>query len=121
MWMESVYAGKLSSKPILIPRPQRSATAGYQINSGTVFGYVVGAVNDSFKLLRGKLSFYTKVADSGAKRELAFCGVCGTRIYARAIDRNPGFFRLRVGAIRQRRILRPKRRAWEKSCSDWVE
>ena len=121
MWMESVYAGKLSSKPILIPRPQRSATAGYQINSGTVFGYVVGAVNDSFKLLRGKLSFYTKVADSGAKRELAFCGVCGTRIYARPIDGKSGFFGLRVGAIRQRRILRPKRRAWEKSCSDWVE
>jgi len=38
-----------------------------QINSGTAFGHVVGAVNDSFKLMRGKFSFYTKVADSGAK------------------------------------------------------
>ena len=51
-----------------------------QINSGTAFGYVVGAVNDSFKLLSGKLSFYIKVADSGEKRELAVGGICGTRI-----------------------------------------
>ena len=92
-----------------------------QINSGTAFGYVVGAVNDSFKLLTGKLSFYIKSADSGAKRELAFCGVCGTRIYARPIDGKSGFFGLRVGAIRQRRILQPKRQAWKKSCLDWVE
>ena len=49
-----------------------------QINSGTAFGYVVGAVNDNFKLLKGELSFYIKLADSGAKRELAFCGKCGT-------------------------------------------
>ena len=40
-----------------------------QINSGTAFGYVVGAVNDSFNLLKGELSFYIKLADSGAKRE----------------------------------------------------
>ena len=81
-----------------------------QINSGTAFGYVVGAVNDSFKLLRGKLSFYTKVADSGEKRELSFCGVCGTRIYARPIDGKSGFFGFRGGAIRLSWILRPK---WE--------
>ena len=37
-----------------------------QINSGTAFGYVVGAINDSFNLLKGELSFYIKLADSGA-------------------------------------------------------
>ena len=40
-----------------------------QINLGTTFGYVVGAVNNIFKLLKGKLSFYNKIEDSGAKRE----------------------------------------------------
>ena len=53
-----------------------------QINSGTAFGYLVGAINDSFNLLKRGLSFYTKLADSGAKRELLFCGKCGIRIYA---------------------------------------
>ena len=92
-----------------------------QINSGTAFGYVVGAVNDSSKLTRRKLSFYIKSADSGAKRELAFCGSCGTRIYARPADENPGFFGLRVGTILQKRSLHPKRQAWKRSCLDFVE
>ena len=92
-----------------------------QINSGTAFGYVVGAVDNSFKVLRGELSFYIKIADSGAKRELAFCGKCGTRIYARPVKKQSGFFGLRVGTIRQRRSLQPKRQFWKRSCLDWVE
>ena len=92
-----------------------------QINSGTAFGYVVGAINDSFNLLKGELSFYIKLADSGAKRELAFCGKCGTRIYAKPENGKSGFFGLRVGTIRQRKSLHPKRQAWTKSCLDWVQ
>ena len=92
-----------------------------QINSGTAFGYVVGAINDSFNLLKGELSFYIKLADSGAKRELAFCGKCGTRIYAKPENGKSGFFGLRVGTIRQRKSLQPKRQAWKKSSLDWVE
>ena len=92
-----------------------------QINSGTAFGYVVGAINDSFNLLKGELSFYIKLADSGAKRELAFCGECGTRIYAKPENGKSGFFGLRVGTIRQRKSLHPKRQVWKKSCLDWVQ
>jgi len=92
-----------------------------QINSGTAFGYVVGAVNNSFKLLRGNLSFYIKLADSGSKRELAFCSKCGTRMFARPVKGKTGFFGLRVGTIRQRRSLHPKLQAWKKSCLDWVK
>ena len=92
-----------------------------QINSGTAFGYVVGAVNSSFKLLKGELSFYIKLAESGAKRELAFCGKCGTRVYARPANGEDGFFGLRVGTIIQRRKLRPKRQIWKKSSLDWVK
>ena len=92
-----------------------------QVNSGTAFGYVVGAINESFKLLKGELSFYIKLAESGAKRELAFCGKCGTRIYAKPKNGKSGFFGLRVGTIRQRKSLHPKRQAWKKSCLDWVQ
>ena len=90
-------------------------------NSGTIFGYAVGAVNNIFKLLKGKLSFYNKITDSGAKRELAFCGVCGTRIDAQPVEGKLVFFGLRFGTMRQRRILPLKRQAWKKSCLDWVE
>ena len=92
-----------------------------QINSGTAFGYVVGAINESFNLLKGELSFYIKLADSGAKRELAFCGKCGTRIYAKPENGKSGFFGLRVGTIRQRKSLHPTRQVWKKSCLDWVQ
>ena len=92
-----------------------------QINSGTAFGYVVCAINDSFNLLKGELSFYIKLADSGAKRELAFCGKCGTRIYAKPENGKSGFFGLRVGTIRQRKSLHPTRQVWKKSCLDWVQ
>ena len=92
-----------------------------QINSGTAFGYVVGAINDSFNLLKGELSFYIKLADSGAKRELAFCGKCGTRIYAKPENGKSGFFGLRAGTIRQRKSLHPKRQVWKKSCLGWVQ
>ena len=71
--MGHVCVGKLSLKRMLT---QETTTICHctdcQINSGTAFGYVVGAINDSFNLLKGELSFYIKLADSGTKRELAF-------------------------------------------------
>ena len=72
-----------------------------QINSGTAFGYVVGAVKNSFKLTEGKLSSYNKTVDSGAKRELAFCSSCENKINARPANGKSGFG-LRIGTIRQK-------------------
>jgi len=116
------HCGKIQIKAVLIEGKVFAChCTDCQINSGTAFGYVVGAVNDSFNLLKGELSFYIKLADSGAKRELAFCGKCGTRIYAKPENGKPGFFGLRVGTIRQRKSLHPTRQVWKKSCLDWVQ
>ena len=74
MWMGNVYVGKLNLKlRFSLIRKMICHCSHCQINSGTAFGYIVGAVNDSFKLLKGEMSFYLKSADSGAKRELTFC------------------------------------------------
>ena len=51
-----------------------------QINSGTAYGVVVGVTNEEFILEDGKLTYFEKIADSGARRSLAFCSTCGTRI-----------------------------------------
>jgi hypothetical protein len=43
-----------------------------------------------------------KTAESGNKRRHAFCGDCGTPIYACAVD-NPQSYSLRLGTITQHR------------------
>ena len=61
-------------------------------------------------VLRGTPKSYVKTAESGNKRRHAFCGNCGTPIYACAVD-NPQSYALRVGTITQRAAFTPKRLA----------
>jgi hypothetical protein len=57
---------------------------------------------------------------SGNKRRHAFCGDCGTPIYACAVD-NPQSYALRVGTITQRAVFSPQRQIWRRSALDWVD
>ncbi len=91
-----------------------------QVNSGSAFGYVIGVKNNCFDLKKGKLSFFIKIADSGSKRELGFCGNCGTRIFARPLKNEIGFFGLRLGTVSQRNHFTPKRQVWKKSSLNWT-
>jgi len=91
-----------------------------QTNSGTAYGVVAGVVENRFKLLSGRLKTFEKTADSGARRELAFCPECGTRIYAKPADEKSSFFGLRAGTITQRGELKPKAQLWTRSALDWV-
>ena len=74
-----------------------------------------------FKLLRGTPKSYVKTGESGNKRRQAFCGTCGTPIYACAAEDNPTGYMIRVGAITQRAALAPKRQIWHRSALDWVD
>ena len=91
-----------------------------QINSGTAYGVVVGVTNEEFILEDGKLTYFEKIADSGARRSLAFCSTCGTRIYAKPADGKPGRFGIRVGTVDQRESLIPRQQAFFNSALDWV-
>ena len=91
-----------------------------QINSGTAYGVVVNVINEKFHLATGKLKSYIKTADSGRRRELAFCPESGTRIYAKPVGRDNGRFGLRVGTINQRHTLEPKQQIWFQSSLNWV-
>ena len=91
-----------------------------QVNSGSAFGYVIGVKNNFFDLKKGKLSFFIKIADSGSKRELGFCGNCGTRIFARPLKNETGFFGLRLGTVSQRNQFTPKRQIWKRSALNWT-
>jgi hypothetical protein len=63
---------------------------------------------------------YVKTAESGNKRLHAFCGNCGTPIYACAVD-NPQSYGLRVGTMTQRAAFTPQRQGWRRSALHWVD
>ena len=71
-------------------------------------------------MLHGTPKTYIKTAESGNKRLHAFCGTCGTPIYACAVD-NPQSYGLRVGTITQRAGFSPRRQSWRRSALRWVD
>jgi hypothetical protein len=73
-----------------------------------------------FKLLSGTPKSYVKTAESGNKRRHAFCGTCGTPIYACAVE-NLQSYSLRIGTITQRGAFSPKRQVWRRSALLWVD
>ena len=92
-----------------------------QVHGATAFGAVVGVVNENFRLLSGNLKIYVKTAQSGTKRAQAFCPECGTRIHASTVGDGDPFFALRLGTVRQRDQLPPKRQVWRRSALRWID
>ena len=90
-----------------------------QMLTGSAFRVVVRAPRDKFELRGGKPKTYIKTAESGARREQAFCPECGTPIYATAAE-DPQLFSVRIGTIRQRAELRPTQQIWCRSALGWA-
>jgi hypothetical protein len=81
-----------------------------QTLTGTAFRANVRAQAADFVLRSGTPKSYVKTAESGNKRRHAFCGDCGTPIYACAVD-NPQTYALRVCTITQRAAFSPRGRS----------
>ncbi len=91
-----------------------------QALSGTAFRTIVLVPDDAFTLLSGEPKIYVKTADSGAKREQAFCPECGSAIYATAVGDGPKVYNIRLGTARQRGELPPKIQYWFRSAQPWL-
>jgi len=89
--------------------------------SGSAYRVTVPAAAESFALLSGTPTLYVKTADSGAKRVHAFCGNCGSPMYAHAADGPIKTYGLRIGGIDQRHQLSPRTQKWCHSALDWSE
>ncbi len=89
-----------------------------QTLSGTAYRTTVPADASTFVLKTGKPTLYLKTAESGRKRQHAFCPTCGTPIYAAAPE-NPPTYGLRVGTLAQRAQIRPTRQIWCRSALPW--
>src|SRR6266436_55094 len=90
-----------------------------QTLTGSAFRINIPAPAEHFVLRSGTPKSYVKTAESGNKRRHAFCGECGTPIYACAVD-NPQSYALRVGTITQRAASSPRRHGGALRCIGWM-
>jgi hypothetical protein len=88
--------------------------------TGSPYRVVVQAPKETFKLSGGKVKSYVKkTSESGTPRVQAFCPECGTPIYSTSVT-DQKIFGLRLGTIRQRAQLQPKKQIWCRSALGWA-
>jgi hypothetical protein len=88
--------------------------------TGSAFRATVVVPAEGFTLTRGEPRSFIKTAESGTKRRHAFCGDCGTPIFACAPE-NPQTYSLRLGTITQRAAFSPQQQKWRRSALPWVD
>jgi hypothetical protein len=88
-----------------------------QTLSGSAYRVTVPAAE--FVLQTGTPKIYIKIAASGNKRAHGFCPNCGTPIYA-TDPHEPRRYGIRVGTLKQRNDLPPRRQIWYRSALGWA-
>ena len=91
-----------------------------QTLTGTAFRVTAIAAAADFALLSGNPKIYIKTAENGNKRAQAFCPECGTPLYATEPN-EPKVYGIRVGTLKQRAELKPKKQIWHRSALSWVD
>ncbi len=91
-----------------------------QILSGSAFRTVVVASESKFRLVAGTPKIYIKIGGSGNKREQAFCENCGSPIYAAPVGAGPRDLGIRLGTVKQRDSLIPKKQIWCSASQQWL-
>jgi hypothetical protein len=89
-----------------------------QTMSGGPFRAVVPVPANDFSLT-GSPRVYIKTAQSGNRRAQAFCGECGTPLYATSPD-TPTVYSVRLGCVDERAQLAPARQIWTASQMPWL-
>jgi hypothetical protein len=92
-----------------------------QTGTGSAFRVSIPVPGAAFKMT-GQPSLYLKTtADSGKPRLQAFCPKCGSPIYSTTPgDGMQPSYMVRVGILRQRQQLIPRRQNWFRSARSWV-
>ena len=90
-----------------------------QVPGGGAFRWGTLIATEAFTLRQGAPRFYRKTAASGAQRDLAFCGTCGSSLYGTQAE-NPTHLSLRLSGAHQARELAPTMQMWSASALPWV-
>ena len=92
-----------------------------QSASGTAFRVWIPVSGATFKMTGQPTIFIKTTAESGNPRVQAFCPTCGSPIYSTTPgEGQQAMYIVRVGILRQRDQLMPKRQIWWRSARDWV-
>jgi len=90
-----------------------------QTLSGSAFRTVVPVIEGRFAISSGQPRTYVKTAESGNRRAQLFCPDCGTPICSTDAGGGASVY-LRVGTVRQRDALVPKKQYWFRSAQHWI-
>jgi hypothetical protein len=92
-----------------------------QTATGTAFRVSIPVSGATLKIT-GQPTIYLKTtADSGNPRAQAFCPKCGSPLYSTTPgEGQQAMYIVRVGILRQRDQLEPKRQIWWRSARPWV-
>jgi hypothetical protein len=92
-----------------------------QTRTGSAFGVSVQVAGSTFKMTGQPTTYLKTTADSGKPRLQAFCPKCGSQIYSTTPgDGAQPSYTVRVGMLKQRDQLTPKRQNWFRSARGWV-
>ena len=92
-----------------------------QASTGSAFRVSVPIPGTQFKMKGQPTNYVKTTADSGNPRVQAFCPKCGSPIYSTTPGEGvQAFYMLRVGILRERGELPPKRQNWFRSAWPWV-
>lgn len=93
-----------------------------QSGTGSAFRINIPVPGKSFRMLSGAPAIYVKhTAESGTPRAQAFCPTCGSPIYSTTPGDGPKeSYTVRVGLLKQRSELSPKKQNWFRSARAWV-
>jgi len=92
-----------------------------QSGTASAFRVSIPVPGETFKM-SGKPAIYVRTTtESGNPRAQAFCPTCGSPIYATTPGDGPqALYVVRVGILRQRDQLTPKRQIWFRSARPWT-
>jgi hypothetical protein len=92
-----------------------------QTGTGSAFRVSIPVPGSTFKMT-GQPAIYVKTtAESGNPRAQGFCPKCGSPIFSTTPGDGPkDSYMVRVGILRQRDQLKPRRQIWFRSARPWI-
>jgi len=92
-----------------------------QTSTGSAFRISIPMSGASLKVTGLPTAYLKTTADSGNPRVQAFCPTCASPIYSTSPGDHPRpSYTVRVGILRQRDRLVPKRQIWFRSALPWI-